>query len=62
MQKASPGCIPGYKGTPERWEKGTEPKKIKWYAGMQYDGDIARAKQRVSMNWISTIPAPRNTR
>ncbi len=36
---------PGYKGTPERWEKGTEPKKIGWYAGMQYDGDIARAKQ-----------------
>ena len=35
---------PGYKGTPERWEKGTEPKKIGWYAGMQYDGDIARAK------------------
>ncbi|KAA5539503.1 sialate O-acetylesterase [Roseiconus nitratireducens] len=35
---------PGYKGTPERWEKGTEPKKINWYAGMQYDGDIARAK------------------
>jgi len=36
---------PGYKGSPERWEKGTEPKKIKWYAGMQYDGDIARAKK-----------------
>ncbi len=36
---------PGYKGTPERWEKGTEPKKITWYAGMQYDGDVARAKQ-----------------
>ena len=36
---------PGYKGTPERWVKGTEPKKITWYAGMQYDGDIARAKQ-----------------
>ena len=35
---------PGYKGTPERWVKGTEPKKINWYAGMQYDGDIARAK------------------
>jgi len=35
---------PGYKGTPERWEKGSEPKKINWYAGMQYDGDIARAK------------------
>lgn len=36
---------PGYKGTPQRWVKGTEPKKIKWYAGMQYDGDIARAKK-----------------
>ena len=35
---------PGYKGTPERWEKGSEPKQINWYAGMQYDGDIARAK------------------
>lgn len=35
---------PGYKGSPEKWEKGTEPKKITWYAGMQYDGDIARAK------------------
>lgn len=36
---------PGYKGSPERWKKGEEPKKIKWYAGMQYDGDIARAKK-----------------
>ena len=35
----------GYKETPLRWEKGTEPKKIGWYAGMQYDGDIARAKK-----------------
>lgn len=35
---------PGYRGSPEKWEKGTEPKKINWYAGMQYDGDIARAK------------------
>jgi len=39
---------PGYKGTPERWVKGTEPKKIRWYAGMQYDGDIARAKKVLS--------------
>ena len=39
---------PGYKGTPERWKKGEEPKKIKWYAGMQYDGDIARAKKVLS--------------
>ncbi len=36
---------PGYKGSPERWKKGTEPEKIDWYAGAQYDGDIARAKQ-----------------
>ncbi|MDP6544335.1 MAG: sialate O-acetylesterase [Phycisphaerae bacterium] len=34
----------GYKDSPDRWEKGTEPKKIGWYAGMQYDGDIANAK------------------
>lgn len=36
---------PGYKGSPERWQKGTDPEPINWYAGMQYDGDIARAKQ-----------------
>lgn len=35
----------GYKQSPLRWEKGTEPKPINWYAGMQYDGDIARAKK-----------------
>ncbi len=36
---------PGYKGSPEKWKKGTEPKKIGWYAGMQYDGDVARIKK-----------------
>ena len=36
---------PGYKGSPERWKKGSKPEKITWYAGMQYDGDIARAKK-----------------
>lgn len=36
---------PGYQGSPERWEKGTEPIPIKWYAGMQYDGDIARVRE-----------------
>ncbi len=36
---------PGYKGSPEKWRKGEEPKRIKWYAGMQYDGDILRAKK-----------------
>ncbi len=44
---------PGYKGTPEKWVKGTEPKKIKWYAGMQYD---------FSRNSTSIIPGPRNMR
>jgi hypothetical protein len=34
----------GYKDSPASWAKGTEPKKIGWYAGMQYDGDVANAK------------------
>ena len=34
----------GYKDSPAKWEKGTEPKKIGWYAGMQYDGDTRNAK------------------
>jgi hypothetical protein len=35
----------GYKQSPDKWKKGETPKPIGWYAGMQYDGDIARAKQ-----------------
>ena len=35
----------GYRESPLRWVKGTEPEPIEWYAGMQYDGDIDRAKQ-----------------
>jgi hypothetical protein len=35
----------GYKDSPAKWEKGTEPKMIGWYAGMQYDGDVANAKK-----------------
>ncbi|WP_345085193.1 sialate O-acetylesterase [Bremerella cremea] len=38
----------GYKQSPMRWEKGTQPQPITWYAGMQYDGDIANAKQVLS--------------
>ena len=34
----------GYKDSPAKWEKGAEPKKIGWYAGMQYDGDVRNAK------------------
>jgi len=29
--------------SPAVWEKGTEPKPIGWKAGIQYDGDVARA-------------------
>ena len=35
----------GYKDSPDSWDKGTEPKPIKWYAGKQYDDDIANAKK-----------------
>ena len=45
----------GYKDSPDRWEKGTEPKKIGWYAGMQYDGDIANAK---TYQRSETVPVP----
>lgn len=34
----------GYGQSPDKWEKGTDPKPIGWKAGVQYDGDIARAK------------------
>lgn len=34
----------GYGESPLSWEKGTEPKPIGWKAGVQYDGDVARAK------------------
>ncbi len=35
----------GYKQSPMKWEKGTEPAAIGWYAGKQYDDDIANAKK-----------------
>ena len=35
----------GYKESPMRWVKGTEPQKITWYAGKQYDDDTANAKR-----------------
>ena len=35
----------GYKESPDCWEQGTEPEPIGGYAGMQYDGHVARAKQ-----------------
>ncbi len=35
----------GYKDSPARWEKGTEPEPIKWYAGKQYDDCFNAAKE-----------------
>jgi hypothetical protein len=35
----------GYKDSPDSWVKGTEPQKITWYAGKQYDDDTANAKK-----------------
>jgi hypothetical protein len=34
----------GYKESPMKWEKGTKPEPIGWYAGKQYDDDVANAK------------------
>jgi hypothetical protein len=34
----------GYKESPLSWDKGTEPQKIGWYAGKQYDDDIANGR------------------
>ncbi len=34
----------GYGDSPDKWEKGSEPQPIGWKAGLQYDGDVARAK------------------
>jgi hypothetical protein len=34
----------GYGQSPDKWEKGTQPKPIGWKAGIQYAGDVARAK------------------
>jgi hypothetical protein len=38
----------GYGESPDRWEKGSEAKSSAWKAGIQYDGDIARAKEVLS--------------
>jgi len=34
----------GYKDVAPFWEKGAEPKPVPWYAGRQYDADVAHAK------------------
>lgn len=35
----------GYKQSPLSWDKGTTPVPIEWYAGKQYDDDVANAKK-----------------
>jgi len=35
----------GHGQSPDKWEKGTEPQPIGWTAGIQYVGDVARAKE-----------------
>jgi len=34
----------GYKDVAPSWDKGAEPKAVPWYAGRQYDADVAHAK------------------
>lgn len=34
----------GYKDIANFWDKGTAPKPVPWYAGRQYDADVAHAK------------------
>lgn len=38
----------GYKDTPESWIEGQPKKEVPWYAGKQYDDDIANAKKVLS--------------
>lgn len=45
----------GYKQSPSRWEKGTEPKAINWYAGKQYDDCFDGAKE-VLANFDKEFP------
>ena len=35
----------GYKDTPDSWVDGQPKKEVKWYAGKQYDDDMANAKE-----------------
>jgi hypothetical protein len=35
----------GYRESPGKWIEGTEPEPFGWYAGKQYDGDIANVKK-----------------
>ncbi len=45
----------GYKDSPSRWQKGTEPEPINWYAGKQYD-DCFNAAKEVLANFDENFP------
>jgi len=45
----------GYKDSPSRWKKGTEPTPINWYAGKQYD-DCFNAAHKVLENFDTEFP------
>ena len=45
----------GYKESPSRWEKGTEPSPMEWYAGKQYDDCFGGAK-KVLANFDQEFP------
>lgn len=45
----------GYKDTQDRWEKGTEPQSVGWYAGKQYD-DCTAAIHEVLKNFGTRYP------
>jgi hypothetical protein len=45
VEKGKTWIYAAYKDSPDRWVKGTMPKKIGWWAGVQYAGDIDRAKK-----------------
>lgn len=45
----------GYKESPGRWEKGTTPKPINWYAGKQYD-DCFQGAHKVLKDFDKNFP------
>jgi hypothetical protein len=45
----------GYKETPSSWVEGEPKKEVNWYAGKQYDDDVANAK-RVLANLVEYYP------
>lgn len=52
----------GYKDPAQSWPKGTEPKPGGWYAGKQYDDDVADAKKAFWWTWTSITLGQRLTK